>query len=172
MRDVIETKRLVLRPVVETDWKSIVSYAGDIEVARATGRLPHPYRYADAENWIAITKTANTDFIYGIANSDDHLIGCISLIATGGGWELGYWLGQEHWHNGFMREASTSLLVEAKHSLAPAHLTSTVFKDNPRSLAILQFLGFEVSSDCSHFCVARGHEVEAHQLTLFLELAS
>ena len=172
MRDRLETSRLVLRSFIDTDWKSLVSYAGDIDVARATGRLPHPYSDADAENWIAITKTATTDHIYGIANSDDHLIGCISLIATDGGWEFGYWLGQKYWRNGFMREASTALLAEARCNLAPVNVTACVFKDNPRSLAILQYLGFEISGVSAEFCIARNHNVDAHQLTLLLEAKS
>ena len=172
MRDIIETKRLVLRPFVETDWKSLVSYAGDIDVARATGRIPHPYTFADAENWIAITKTKTDDHIYGIANKNNDLIGCISLTAISGEWVLGYWLGRDHWHKGLMREASTALLAEAQRSLAPAQLTATVFKDNSRSLALLRFLGFKMSSESVQFCVARGHEVDVHELSLSLEASS
>jgi RimJ/RimL family protein N-acetyltransferase len=168
MRNRIETDRLVLRPFAETDWKSVVTYAGDIDVARATGRLPHPYSYADAKNWIAVTKTADRDHIYGIAKRDNHLIGCISLMAANETWELGYWLGQAFWHQGYMREAAQSLLSEAGRCLAPATISATVFHDNPRSLALLQVFGFHLVEDVSEFCIARGHAVDARRLGLNL----
>jgi len=174
MRNTIETKRLILRPFVQTDWKSLVNYAGDSDVARATGRLPHPYSYADAQNWIEIAQASSEHHIYGIASKDNHLIGCISLMAkndeTESDWELGYWLGQPHWHNGYMREASTALLEEATQHLAPTNLCACVFTDNPRSATLLRQLGFSLCGQSAEFCVARGHAVDAHQLTLSLEV--
>ena len=170
MRDIIETKRLVLRPFAQTDWKPLVNYAGDINVARATARLPHPYSYADAQNWIELTQVPNENHIYGIALKAAHLIGCVSLTAKESTWELGYWLGQPHWHKGYVREASSALLDEARRHLAPADLCACVFIDNPRSLALLQYLGFSLCGQCTEFCVARGHDVEAHKLSLSLEV--
>ena len=174
MRNKIETKRLVLRPFVQTDWRSLVNYAGNIDVARATGRLPHPYSFADAQNWIEITKASDENHIYGIAPKDNHLIGCISLTKTGTddvpSWELGYWLGQPHWHKGYMREASSALLHEARARLSPTKLHATVFKDNSRSLALLRYHGFTHAAQTSEFCVARGHDVEAYRLAQVLEV--
>ena len=168
MRDILKTKRLVLRPFVETDWKSLVNYAGDIDVARATGRLPHPYNYEDAQNWIAITKSAKADHIYGIANNDGHLMGCISLIDTNSRWDMGYWLGQKFWRQGYMREAGQAILSEAKRCLAPTTILATVFKDNPRSHAVLKAFKFQAIAEVSEFCVAQGHAVDACRLELNL----
>ena len=42
MRNKIETKRLILRPFESTDLSALVLYAGDYDVAKATGQLPHP----------------------------------------------------------------------------------------------------------------------------------
>ena len=168
MRDIFKTERLVLRPFVETDWKAPVSYAGDIDVARATGRLPHPYSYADAANWIAITEAAHSDHIYGIADSDDHLMGCISLMVTNDGWDIGYWLGKKFWHMGYMREATQALLTETRQYLAPTTICATVFKDNQRSQALLSFFGFNIVSGLSEFCLARGRNVSSLRLQLKL----
>ena len=168
MRDIIKTDRLVLRPFVEADWKSLVNYAGDIDVARATGRLPHPYTEADAKGWIAITKTTVSDHIYCISNQDNHLIGCISLTAGNCGWAFGYWLGQQFWHKGYMREAGEALLSEARRCLAPLNISACVFKDNPRSLAALDFFGFKVIADTLEFCLARGQMVDGYRLELIL----
>ena len=173
MRKKIETERLVLRPFETQDLTALVSYVGDIDVARATGQLPHPYTKTEAQSWLDFnlgqSSEPSTNYIYAIATQDNRLIGCISLIPKRDSWELGYWLGQPHWHKGYMREASSALLDEARRSLAPADLCACVFIDNPRSLALLQHLGFSLCGQCAEFCVARGHDVEAYQLSLSLE---
>jgi len=97
------------------------------------------------------------------------LIGCVSLAACGNTWELGYWLGMPHWHQGYMREAVAALLNEAKSFLAPAKLCACVFTDNPRSQALLESFGFQIVKQISEFCVARGHDVAGVSLTLILE---
>ena len=178
MRRKIETKRLILRSFESQDLNALVKYAGDIDVARATGQLPHPYTKADAQSWLNYnlqqSSAAAKSYIYAIASPENALIGCISLMPTNDdkqaeNWNLGYWLGQAHWHKGYMREACAALLIEARQTLAPTNICATVFTDNPRSAAILQHLGFTLTAQVSEFCVARGHNVEAHKLTLSLE---
>ena len=171
MRHKIQTKRLMLRPFAAQDLNALVISAGDIDVSRATGRLPHPYTQAEAQAWLDYNQTPASaqNHIYAIASQDNQLLGCISLMSKADSWELGYWLGQPHWHAGYMREACTALLEEARQSLAPTKLCACVFTDNPRSLALLQHLGFTLCGQSTEFCVARGHDVKSHQLTLTLE---
>lgn len=170
MRNKIKTDRLILRRFVYEDWKSLVNFAGHFDVARATARLPHPYSYADAKNWIEVTKgKSGTDHIYAITTINDKCIGCVSLIPRQSNWELGYWLGKAHWHNGYMREAVAALLTEARPEIAPSKLHADVFVDNPRSLALLLSIGFKLTERASVFCVARGKAVETQKLTLLFE---
>ena len=170
MRNKIKTDRLVLRRFAVSDCEALVKFAGHFDVARATAALPHPYTDTDANTWIEITKDkSGTDHIYAIANADDKSIGCVSLIPHQTHWELGYWLGKPHWKQGFMREAISGLLNEARLKLAPATLHAAVFIDNPRSLALLHSFGFQLTERASEFCVARGETVETNQLTLIFE---
>ena len=173
MRNKIETKRLIIRPFESTDLSALVLYAGDYDVAKATGQLPHPYTELEAQSWLDFNQqqsgAATQSQIYAIATQNNGLIGCISLWPKEDGWELGYWLGQRHWHKGYMREASLALLDEARQCLAPTILCACVFTDNPRSAALLQHLGFTMCGQSQEFCVACGHNVDAHNLTLSLE---
>ena len=170
MRNEIKTDRLVLRRFAMTDSKALVKYAGHFDVARDTARLPHPYTNKDAEDWIAFTTgNSGTGYIYAIANIQDDCIGCVSLLPRQSNWELGYWLGKPHRHNGYMREAVAALLSEAANELAPTTLQAEVFVDNPRSLALLLSFSFKPIERVSVFCVARGDAVETHQLTLSFE---
>lgn len=173
MRNRIEIERLVLRPFETQDLSALVLYAGDYDVAKATGQLPHPYTELEAQSWLDFNQGQSNEpsanHIYAIATQDNRLIGCISLMAKSDSWELGYWLGQPHWHKGYMREASTALLDEARQHLAPTKLCACVFTDNPRSAVLLQHLGFTLCGQSAEFCVARGHNVDTHNLTLSLE---
>jgi RimJ/RimL family protein N-acetyltransferase len=53
---VLETERLVLRAPRLGDAKAVALLANDRRIAENTARIPHPYRLADAEDFIA---TAN-----------------------------------------------------------------------------------------------------------------
>ncbi len=50
---VLETERLVLRAPRLGDAKTVAALANDRQIAENTARIPHPYRLADAKDWIA-----------------------------------------------------------------------------------------------------------------------
>ena len=50
---VLETKRLTLRAPRHEDVKAIAVLANDRRIAENTARIPHPYRLADAEEFVA-----------------------------------------------------------------------------------------------------------------------
>jgi len=49
---VLETERLVLRAPRLGDAKTVAALANDRHIAENTARIPHPYRLADAKDWI------------------------------------------------------------------------------------------------------------------------
>jgi RimJ/RimL family protein N-acetyltransferase len=48
----IETERLRTRAHRDDDLADLVALAGDWEIARWTGTIPHPYSEADGREWI------------------------------------------------------------------------------------------------------------------------
>ena len=52
----IETRRLILRPLRDSNLGDIVAGIGDLAVARMLSRVPHPYRLADAEAFLDSTQ--------------------------------------------------------------------------------------------------------------------
>ncbi|HUG62638.1 MAG TPA: GNAT family N-acetyltransferase, partial [Methylomirabilota bacterium] len=49
----LRTGRLDLRPLVGSDAPALAEHLSDPEVTRWLARVPHPYRVADAIDWIA-----------------------------------------------------------------------------------------------------------------------
>jgi 8-oxo-dGTP diphosphatase len=50
---VIETPRLRIRSYWDADLADLVALAGDWEIARWVGTIPHPYTEVDGREWIA-----------------------------------------------------------------------------------------------------------------------
>jgi RimJ/RimL family protein N-acetyltransferase len=107
---VLETERLTLRSPTLADVKAIAHLANDRRIAENTRRLPHPYLQEHA-----------VEFVRGVAASRNELVFLIEqnfvpIGMTGISWsepespELGYWLGFEHWGQGFGTEAVRAVI--------------------------------------------------------------
>jgi [ribosomal protein S5]-alanine N-acetyltransferase len=115
---VIETARLRIRSYRDADLAGLVALAGNWEVARWVGTIPHPYTEADGLEWIArvqVNHATGRPRRFAIALKEtDRLIGGAGLDgATGDGSEepaLCYWLGQPYWGNGYAREAVAAVI--------------------------------------------------------------
>src|SRR5262245_36305528 len=73
----IETERLRLRPLVLADAGAIERLAGDWEVARYTGSIPHPYPPGGALGWIRETwaeGAAGHKLVAGIEQRQDGIL--------------------------------------------------------------------------------------------------
>jgi RimJ/RimL family protein N-acetyltransferase len=132
------------------DAEDIAAWLSEWDVARMLSAVPHPYRLDDAEWWIEDTRGRPADLVFTIHR--ERLIGVVSIEkpegeSADGIPRLGYWLGSR-WHgHGFMTEAAGCLLDHAfdRHGLSVVR--SSVFLDNPASLAVQRKLGFVETGD-------------------------
>src|SRR5699024_8732717 len=138
----IETKRLVLRAPIRGDVPELVKLADNKEIARWLATLPSPYTRADAVGFIEIIAQRPDERPYAIT-LNDKLIGVVGMsFAEGKAPEIGYWLGQPHWGQGFMTEA-VKALVEAAHKTGHyERIGAQVLADNAGSLHVLEKAGF------------------------------
>ena len=85
-------------------------------------------------------------FQWGLARcEDDKVIGTCTLFAINpaqGRCEVGYALGHAHWGRGYMHEALTALIGFAFGTLEMRRLEADIDPRNPRSLKLLERLGF------------------------------
>ena len=114
----IETPRLRIRSYRDADLADLVALAGDWEIARWVGTIPHPYTEADGREWIARVQenhATGRPRRFAIAlKKTDRLIGGVGLDGTTGDGSkepaLGYWVGQAYWGNGYAREAAAAVI--------------------------------------------------------------
>jgi RimJ/RimL family protein N-acetyltransferase len=165
---IIETQRLILRPLRAGDEPDFLALAGDWEVARMTSDIPHPLLPSHAKAWL---KPNGSDVRFAI-ELHGRMIGSAGYFRRrSGAAEIGFWLGREHWGLGFATEAAGAVVkygfgVDGYTSFSSAH-----FADNPASGRVLKKLGFEPVGLARMWCSARGAEVDAVGLLLTRERA-
>jgi len=148
---VIETPRLRLRSYRAADLADLVTLAGDWEIARRAGAIPHPYSAADGREWIAGVQeqhAAGRPRRFAIALKEaDRLIGGVGLDGTtGDGREepaLGYWVGRPFWGNGYAREAAAAIIDYGFRSLGLATIRAYTDPANVASQKVLLHCGLQ-----------------------------
>jgi RimJ/RimL family protein N-acetyltransferase len=142
---VLETERLTLRRPTLADVKAIARLANDRRIAENTRRLPHPYSQDNAIEFVRATANENRGTVF-LIESELAPIGVVGVD-----WrdpdapELGYWLGVEHWGQGFGTEAARAMIDFAFEEFAIEHLISGARVANPASRNILEKCGFQWS---------------------------
>jgi [ribosomal protein S5]-alanine N-acetyltransferase len=162
MLQTIETERLTLRPFRDADARRIAYLAGDYDVAKMCGRVPHPYSLKMAIDWIATHPKkleGGAEFPFAVELERDGLIGSIGVNRLGEGadapWELGYWFGRPYWGAGYATEAARALMDWARDQLGVKVFTAGHFVDNPTSGNVLRKLGFVHAGSAELFGLAR-----------------
>ena len=141
----LETERLTLRRPTLADVKAIARLANDRRIAENTRRLPHPYSQDHAIEFVRAMATDARETVFLIENNHT------PLGVVGIDWrepdapELGYWLGVEHWGQGFATEAARAVIDFTFEEFAVEHLISGARVGNPSSRNILEKCGFQWS---------------------------
>ncbi|MBP1967693.1 GNAT family N-acetyltransferase [Paenibacillus aceris] len=149
MQPIFETRRLVLRPFKLADAKSVQELAGDIEVAKTTLAIPHPYPDGAAEAWIEGARQAaenGNSFAFAMLKKDDGtLIGNMSMGVTQKHEraELAYWVGRQYWGQGFATEAAQRMIQYGFEDLKLNRIFAAAMTKNPSSYKIMSKIGMK-----------------------------
>ncbi len=168
---IIETSRLILRPLQLTDCDALVREFANYNIVRNTARIPFPYQLSDAEEYVQFATTLNArskSAAITLKSDKKLLIGAISYLysAEKDDAELGYWLSENYWGNGIMSETVYAMI---EHAFTAAHITKMVacyHNDNPASGRILSKFGFVETARCSNYSKAQGKEVPVTNMAL------
>ncbi|MBI2254989.1 MAG: GNAT family N-acetyltransferase [Proteobacteria bacterium] len=152
----IVTERLRLRPLDVADAPEVTRLVDDFEVARYTATIPYPYDIQMALDFIATPEAApdaasrfiddpEAALVLAVARRDnDKLLGCVGLQKTPEGPELGYWIGREHWRQGYAFEAAGRLVRLAFENFALPELIASAVTVNDASHRVLEKIGFTI----------------------------
>ncbi|WP_296888049.1 GNAT family N-acetyltransferase [uncultured Methanobrevibacter sp.] len=144
---ILKTTNLILRPWIKDDAECLYHFAKNPNVGPIAGWPPHE-SVKDSLNII------NTVFskreTYAIVK-ENIPIGCVGLLFhpdTNHFWgedacELGYWIAEEYWGNGYAAEASQRLIKHAFDELNIKTIYATYRIENNQSKRVLEKLGFE-----------------------------
>jgi ribosomal-protein-alanine N-acetyltransferase len=114
-----ETKRLILRPVVESDAISWQKHFDDYEVIRnLSAHVPWPYPKDGVLSFLksSILPTQGKDqWVWGLflKEAPDELVGVVHLWREGRPEHRGFWLSRKHWGKGLMTEAVEPVMDHA-----------------------------------------------------------
>ena len=145
----LTTERLTLRAFDERDAPAVQSLAGDRAIADTTLSIPHPYEDGVAEWWIGQQHEqfeAGTHAIFAVERAtDQQLLGAISLTIERdmSAAELGYWIGQPFWNDGYATEAALRIVEYAFVDLDLNRISSRHLVRNPASGRVMQKIGMQ-----------------------------
>lgn len=158
----IKTQRLTLRPYQHTDAARVAYLAGDYDVAKMCGRVPHPYPIAAAYSFFDIAENglkSGGEYAFAVTAPIDGVIGSCGVSRAGAAedatWELGYWFGMPYWGLGYASEAARALMDWARDQLGAKAFVAGHFADNPASGSVLRKLGFARTGSQDLFGLAR-----------------
>ena len=106
---------MTLRGFTLNDADDVTRLVSDYEVAKTTLAVPHPYPTDGAAGWIAghpaEEQRNHTTFAITLTATGE-LIGAITLIEKRIHLraEIGYWVGYQHWGNGYATEATKAII--------------------------------------------------------------
>ncbi|MBS3972887.1 MAG: GNAT family N-acetyltransferase [Erysipelotrichia bacterium] len=147
MTFLIHSKRLTLREFNQNDAPLVAKLCHNPNLHHMTLSLPYPYTIEMAQEWISHHQAWRENkqrFEWAIVHTQtQQLIGAIGLsyhpIHHHG--ELGYWIGEPYWNQGYATEASI-MLVKWAFNHGYHRLFARHFRFNPASRQVMEKAGF------------------------------
>ncbi len=174
MTAVLQTERLTLRPLRKSDAQEIARQINDWEVVKNTALIPYPYELSMAHEFISATldeALESGDSFAVVKRREGALIGGLGLriktdLPDGGlGIDIGYWLGREHWDQGYGSEAVARAVAYGFEELGADQIWATLDKDNVASRRVLEKAGLRLVGAANLYLQAREEARDAWVLS-------
>lgn len=142
----IQTDRLVLNELVDSDVPMIVECYNIPEVRKAMPDLPKNFTKSMAESVVReqnVNKRYNIQHLFAIRlKNSNELIGCVSIhnIKREEA-EIGYWIVPKYWNNGYATESSKAAITYALNTLNVTNIYGHFYKENIASKKVLSKCG-------------------------------
>lgn len=145
----LETERLILDAPKEIDLENIAKILNNEIYSKNTINIPFPYTIDSAKFWLNLSENGlknENQFIFAIRLKDNQkIIGGIDLgiDKNFNKAELGYWLDESYWNQGFATEAVIKIIDFGFKHLKLKRIFATHFDFNPASGKVLEKSGMQ-----------------------------
>jgi RimJ/RimL family protein N-acetyltransferase len=166
--ETIATARLRLREPSMADAERITAFASDLDVARMTTSIPHPFKREYADDFLRRMEARDRaeEAVFSIEHPADGLVGVIGFHPKE--WpapEVGYWIGKPYWGQGYATEAAAAAIGWAGAGWRKRLVVSGHFADNPASGRVLEKTGFLYTGVVEpRHSMARGEEAATRMM--------
>lgn len=144
---VLLSPRLVLRAPHVEDIDALTHLANNAKIATMVSRMPHPYTKNDANDFVRRAKDGEIGkCVYAITRMDTgEFMGCCGIETTAdeSTVEIGYWLGEPYWNEGYATEAAHALIDMAFRTRDISFIDGRCRVTNTASRRVLQKCGFQ-----------------------------
>ena len=143
----IETERLILRPIIESDAQAIYDYCSGDNVGINAGWKSH--ESIEESHEIIKLFFLDKEYVFGIVLKESgKLFGSIGLIPdpkrqNDNTRMLGYAIGEEYWGRGYASEAVLAILYFGFKELKLDLISAYCYPFNERSKNVLKKCGFQ-----------------------------
>ncbi len=162
----LETDRIILRPMKKEDVEPIFAMRSDADVMRFI-RAPAIKR-SEAENWVNLVSSRWADEKIGfcslIEKQSGKFLGWCGLwhLQETGEIEVGYAIAKEFWRKGYAAEAAEALLKYGFEKLNLNKIVAVAFPENKASQRVMRKLGMSYDytgefyeRDLVHYSITR-----------------
>ncbi len=144
---ILLSPRLVMRAPHEDDIDALAHLANNANIANMVARMPHPYTVADAADFVRRTRAgAIGKCVYAVTKADNGaFLGCCGIEPHEDGRtvELGYWLGEPFWNQGYATEAAHALIDMVFRTRDVEQIDARCRVMNIPSRRVIQKCGFQ-----------------------------
>ena len=151
----LETKRLILRPMLESDFEALLLIFTDPKVMAAFDHPP--FTREQMGHWLKRNLNHQNEFGYGLFSvllkETGELIGdCgLEMMEDMGAAELGYDFRSDFWNQGFATEAATAVKDYAFNTLRLPQLISLIRLGNLSSRRVAEKVGMTVLEEFTRY---------------------
>ncbi len=137
------SERLILRKIDVDDFPSLVKLANNKKISDRIINLPHPYTESNAVFRISYVVQGfknKSRFVFSVCTKENNaFIGEVSLhLHSPVKSEIGYWIGETFWGQGFATEAVSSICKFGFSELGLHLIFGTSHRDNLASHKVLE----------------------------------
>ncbi len=135
----LTTERLILRDIEPSDAKSLIKNINNLNITKWLLVVPYPYKMKDAKWYInhcteKRKQSPRDSYSFSIQiKGQEGVVGGLGIAKLDRKQktaDIGYWIGEDYWRQGYVREATNRLLdygfntLRLKEIIIPAYVTN------------------------------------------------